>query len=444
MARAAAAAETDVLVIGAGAAGLAAAHTLSRGGHHCTVVEARNRIGGRVFTGPRGIAPIPLELGAEFIHGKSKVTFDWLRAAGDVAIDTARERWMLQRGRLQKVDNRFAELERHFRRLRAPEPDVALDEFLRRHSRRLPRAVIELACAMVEGFDAADASRVSAREVLEEWSGPAAAGGSTFRPARGYGALLQYMASALNPARVALRLETIVRSVKWRKGSVEIEALRLGEIVRLRAPRVIVTLPLGVLQLPENSPGFVRFAPGLGRVKRKALGQLASGPVIRLALTFARPFWEELHDGRHRDAAFFFAPKAAFPTFWTALPARAATLVAWTAGPNAVRLNGLGEAGIVAQLLATLRSLFGRQDYAALLENIAWHDWQADPYACGAYSYVLAQGAKARQALARPLQETLYFAGEACDTAGEPATVAGALRSGAQAAEQILSLRRER
>jgi len=367
------------------------------------------------------------------------VTFDWLRASGDVAIDTAKERWMLQRGRLQKVDDRFGELERHFRRLRAPEPDVPFDEFLRRHARSLPRAVIELACSLVEGFDAADASRISAREVLEEWSGPAAAGGSTFRPARGYGALLHFIASALDPKLVALRLETVVRSVSWGKGSVEIEALRLGEIIRLRARRAIVTLPLGVLQRPEGSHGFVRFAPALNSGKRNALSRLASGPVIKLVLIFARPFWEELHDGRHRDAAFFFAPKAAFPTFWTALPARAATLVAWTAGPNAVRLSGLGEAGMVAQLVASLRTLFGRQDYTALLENIAWHDWQADPYACGAYSYVLAQGAQARQALARSLQETLYFAGEACDTDGEPATVAGALRSGARAARAILA-----
>ena len=440
----AASTDTDVLIIGAGAAGLAAAHALSRSGRHCTIVEARNRVGGRVFTGPHGIAAVPLELGAEFIHGRSEVTFDWLRAAGDVAIDTARERWMLQRGRLRKIDDRFGELERHFRRLRAPQPDMALDEFLRRHSRTLPRSVIELACSLVEGFDAADASKISAREVLDEWSGPAAAGGATFRPARGYGALLQFMASTLNPACVALRLETVVRSITWSKGHVEIEALRLGELIRLRAQRAIVTLPLGVLQQPEGSPGFVRFAPALDTGKRSALNLLAAGPVIKLVLTFARPFWEELHDGRHRDAAFFFAPKAPFPTFWTFLPARAATLVAWTAGPNAVRLNGLGEAGMVSQLLATLRALFGRQDFAALLEHIAWHDWQGDAYACGAYSYVLAQGASARQGLARPLQDTLYFAGEACDTTGEPATVAGALRSGAQAAQKILVLTRER
>src|SRR3954454_21900236 len=97
--------ETDTLIIGAGAAGLAAAHALSRAGHRCTIVEARNRVGGRVATGPGGIAAVPLELGAEFIHGQSRVTFDWLRAAGDVAIDTAKERWMLQRGRLQKIDD---------------------------------------------------------------------------------------------------------------------------------------------------------------------------------------------------------------------------------------------------------------------------------------------------------------------------------------------------
>jgi monoamine oxidase len=192
-----------------------------------------------------------------------------------------------------------------------------------------------------------------------------------------------------------------------------------------------------VLQQPPSAPGGVSFDPDLP-TRRSALARLAMGPVIKLALQFDRPFWEEIDGARYRDAAFFFAPNAAFPTFWTALPVRTPVLVAWSAGPNAERLRGLERRDVLTQAFASLRRVFGRRAYATLVERCAWHDWQADPYALGAYSYVLAGGGRARRALARSLQNTLYFAGEACDIEGEAGTVGGALASGRRAAREVL------
>jgi monoamine oxidase len=152
-----------------------------------------------------------------------------------------------------------------------------------------------------------------------------------------------------------------------------------------------------------------------------------------------RPFWADLHDERYRDAAFFFANDAAFPTFWTTLPVRSSVLVAWCAGSNATRLADKSDREIVTSVFDSLRAIFGRRDYAALLEHVAWHDWQCDPLSCGAYSYVLSGGAGARRSLAEPIDDTLYFAGEACDTDGESATVGGALQSGLRAAQRLLA-----
>ena len=98
------------------------------------------------------------------------------------------------------------------------------------------------------------------------------------------------------------------------------------------AYQAVVTLPLGVLQSRA-----VRFTPGLE--KDRALRRLASGPVIKATLRFAHAFWEQ-----HRGVAFFHAPQAAFPTFWTPLPARAPLLIAWAGGPKAIctgRARGL-------------------------------------------------------------------------------------------------------
>jgi monoamine oxidase len=432
--------QTDTLVIGAGAAGLAAASELAGNGRDVVIVEARERIGGRVFT-DGALGPLPIELGAEFIHGVSAPVLDRLPAASDLPIDASRERWIVRGSRLRRADADLAAMKRVFRRLAPPDRDMSFAEYLHRHRRSVPPSVRRLAVLFVEGFDAADVMRISTREVLDEWSGPAAADGPTFRPARGYGHLMLSIRQALPAQRTALHLAAVVRAVAWRRGRVVVEAERHGETLRIEARRAVVTLPLGVLQAPPGSAGHVRFTPEL-RGKRAALLEVASGPVVKVTMVFARPFWAEMDGGRYRHASFFFAPNAPFPTFWTSLPLRTPLLVAWCAGPRADALAGKRHDGIVSCLEESLRVAFGRRNYRALLESVAWHDWQGDPFACGAYSYVLAAGGGARRTLARPIEDTLFFAGEACDATGEAATVGGALRSGTRAAREILGRRR--
>jgi monoamine oxidase len=431
--------EADTVILGAGAAGLAAAHDLTTNGRSVLILEARDRVGGRIVSdGALAGAGSPLELGAEFVHGRSAAVFEWLRRVGDVALDAGRERWVRQQGSsLQRAEPLYDELSRRLSRVPPPRPDVTLSEFLERHRRTLRPDVRSLACALVEGFDAADPGRISAREVLDEWQGAASADAPSFRASRGLSSMIDTMQSTLPRERARLRGSTVVRAVRWQPGRVEIDAVSHDEPVTIAAARAIVTLPLGVLQQPASAPGGVRFDPDLP-TRRSALTRLAMGPVIKLVLQFDRPFWEEIDGGRYRDAAFFFAPGAAFPTFWTARPVRTPVLVAWSAGPNAERLQGLERREVLRQALDSLRRLFGRRPYSNLLERCAWHDWQADPYALGAYSYVLAGGGRARRALARSLQDTLYFAGEASDVEGEAGTVGGALASGRRAAREVL------
>jgi monoamine oxidase len=246
------------------------------------------------------------------------------------------------------------------------------------------------------------------------------------------------MHGALDPARVQVRLGSIVREVRWRRGAVTVEGSQRGRQFIVRASRAVITLPLGVLQSPDPATA-VAFVPELTG-KQSALQGLASGPVIKVVLRFRRAFWEALDEGRYRDAAFFGAPGAAFPTFWTTLPARTPLLTAWAAGPNAARLAGAREGEIVQHALASVDAMFGKRAKArAHLQGAYLHDWQADPFARGAYSYVVAGGSASRKILSRPLRGTLFFAGEAADVTGESGTVAGALNSGARAARQVLA-----
>jgi len=141
-----------------------------------------------------------------------------------------------------------------------------------------------------------------------------------------------------------------------------------------------------------------------------------------------------------RDAGFLHDPGAAFPTWWTALPLRLSVLTGWSGGPKADALSGRGEAAILARAIESLAQIFGlrRSAISKLLIHVHMHDWPADPLARGAYSYEMVGSAGARSQLAKPVEGTLFFAGEATDTSGQASTVAGALASGQRAAREAV------
>ena len=412
--------KAEVVVIGAGAAGLAAADELSRDGREVLVLEARERVGGRCLTRRMAGLDIPVELGAEFIHGEARATRKLLRAAGLKAVDSNRQQRTLEGGRLRPV-NGFAEAQRAVQGGISLERDLSFHAFLA--ARKIPEKTRALATLMVQGFDAADPRRVSARSIIEEWGEGGSLGDSQPRPQGGYGPLLDWLARSLVARGVQLRLQSVVQRIDWRRGSVVVRGRFLGEPFAVRAKRAVITLPLGVLQSRR-----IIFSPAL-KAKREALEKLASGPVIRVAMRFDRAFWESRAPG----VAFFHNPKAPFPTFWTPLPMRAPLLTAWAGGPKAARMTGWGDKRLVAAALKSIESVLPR---SAPLVQAYVQDWQQDPFARGGYSYVRVGGEHAREELAAPLADTLYFAGEATD-AEEAGTVAGALRSGRRVAKEL-------
>ncbi len=401
--------QADVLVIGAGAAGLAAAAELTRAGRSVLIVEARDRIGGRCHTRRLPGIAVPVEMGAEFIHGRPQATYSLMEKADVAAMDSTRTQLLASNGRLQPV-NMFTHAQTVARR-KLKGRDVSFRAFLARQ--RLPGLTRTLATMMVQGFDAADPRLASAREILDEWTEVSSA---QPRPNGGYGPLLEFLAR-----QAKVQLQTVARELLWKRSSVEVQGTFRGEKWSAWAPRAVITLPIGVL-------------PSLRiREKSAALARLASGPVIRVAMAFREAFWEKEHPG----VAFFHSPDAAFPTFWTPLPMHAPLLTAWAGGPKAARLTGSSEKKLLDQALASVRSVLGN---IAEPSSFAIHDWHADPYARGGYSYVRVGGTGAREELAAPLEETLYFAGEATD-AQQSGTVGGALASGIRAAREIITHR---
>ena len=156
------------------------------------------------------------------------------------------------------------------------------------------------------------------------------------------------------------------------------------------------------------------------------------GTATRITLVFRERFWEAAVP----NLSFLFALENTPPTWWTSAPNPSPALTGWLAGPRALR--AATGAALKDQALTTLATVFKRNDLPALLTSFHTHDWQADPYSLGAYSYAPAGALTASDDLAVPVENTLYFAGEHTDTTGHWGTVHAALRSGQRAAAQIL------
>lgn len=425
--------EFDVAVIGAGAAGLMAARRIAESGLSVILLEARDRAGGRI------LAVDGIELGAEFVHGRPKATVELVREAGLRLIPTSGDQWVGSDGLLARVENRFAGLHDLMARARALTEDVPASEFfaLFRDDPHLS-GTARWARRLVEGFDAADPARASLRAIVEEWSSDAGMDSPQGRIERGYGSLVAHLTKQLHPA-VDLKLKHRVQAVHWNGAPVRIETEFDGRPKKFFARAVAITLPLGVLQARTGDPASVQFTPELTQ-KHDALAGLVMGAVLKVILRFKSRFWTRLERGKYRNAGFFFREQGHFPTFWTSLPEKRATLSGWYGGPGAALLSGESASAVIGHAVDSLQTILGPAvSVRSELDQARVYNWQSDPCFRGAYSYVAVGGDGARSVLARPMGGKLFFAGEATEDQGEACTVAGALASGERAAGEVIA-----
>jgi monoamine oxidase len=426
--------DSDVIVIGAGAAGLAAARSLVHREIRVTVLEARDRDGGRVLSQPIAGMSAPAELGAEFIHGPAKETRELLRDAGIETKDTGGELWVCGAdGDVRRMDDDdFLAAEGIFEGIRSSNGDVSVDDYLRRFEADGTMQKAAVAARMfVEGFDAADPAIASARAIADEWR--SGVDFASARPRGGYGPMFDHLREECIAAGVRLQLSSIVRRITWGDGSVSVDihgGAKDRQTVRARA--AIVTLPVGVLRHRGDDTEVV-FQPELPATKRTALASIEMGHAVRVVLKFRTPFWERVSDGRYRNAGFFRCVGQPFPTYWTQSPLHSQLMVAWVGGPKAAALGAAEPDERFDRALHGLEVLFGDPALVrAEFEQGFTHDWGRDPFSRGAYSYV------ARDMLAAPVADMLFFAGEATANDGQGGTVNGALETGERAAREAM------
>jgi monoamine oxidase len=439
----------DVLVLGAGAAGLAAARTLARSGRSVAVIEARSRIGGRIFTrhvaSPVFGTTIPVELGAEFVHGLPEESWALIREAGLETYELGGSALWYTGGHLQAartVHGATAVLEDMMSWL-SQQPagtDETFAQYLDHAS--VSEAQRRDAVRYVEGFNAADHRVIGiAALAKQQQAEDRIAADRIFRLRAGYDSLPRFLLDAVVAAGGTLFLDRPVATVKWKSGAVTLTGIDAGgRQFKFFGHQAVIALPLGVLHA-----GSVRFAPDPQQVPAEA-ARMAMGAAVRVPMVFSSRFWcDESTIEKHREIAgelrelgFLFTDRGVPATWWTPHPSEEPVLVGWAAGPSAAAYRPQAP---IDRWLRTLAETFG-QSIGYLQERLIgghFHDWSADQYARGAYSYAPSGALNASANIAEPVDQTLYFAGEHTNVSGHWGTVHGALQSGEAAAARIMA-----
>jgi len=430
-----------IIILGAGMAGLAAARLLAEAGREVLVLEARDRVGGRIFT-ERTAAGALVEHGAEFIHGRPPELWSLIEEAGLETVERTgsmvRED-ALGRGLGEEEGEQESELFQPLAGLAdLPEDeDVSFAEWL--VTSDVPQWQREALTGYVEGFNAADAERISARSLgIQQRAEEDSEGDRAWHLPGGYAALPEYVAERVRSAGGEIRLGCIVDAVHWRRGQVVLTT-REGT---LRASQCILTLPLGVLQAANaGTRGSVRIEP-----EPRALFEarsLAMGQVMRFTLLFRQRWWAEASGNQAvQTMSFLFTPARTPPVWWTRRPETepVPTLVGWSGGPRSAALRGLTDEQLGEHACRELANAFQLplEDVRGQLITTHTYDWSTDVFALGSYSYVPARAVGASLAMTEPAANTLFFAGEHTDTTGNWGTVHAALGSGIRAARQVL------
>jgi monoamine oxidase len=446
----------DCLIVGAGVAGLAAGRMLAAAGKRVAILEARDRVGGRILTrrinGVGSSGRLPVELGAEFIHGLPEEIWILVRQAKLITYELQGSRLLLANGRLEQPDDQGDRVSDVLQGLetwmsaRAGLRDMTFAEYLK--LALVDKRAAEAAADYVEGFNAADRHVIGiAALTKQQRAEDAIQGDRIFRVQMGYDTIPHLLAHDIVSARAPVLLKHKVVRVTWSPGSVAVSGLDDGNReFLLHGQAAIIALPLSILQA-----GVVEFEPSPSAVLAQA-ARMRMGAVVRVILVFHSRFWRDEAwtvaspslRTELEQLSFLFTPHRTPTTWWTPRPNDAPMITGWIGGPAAEgfqkNLRANGPDSLLHECLRVLSAAFGISEAELGRSLSSWHrhDWDADEFARGAYSYVPSGALDAPDKMTNPVEETLYFAGEHTDTTGHWGTVHGAMRSGLRAARQFL------
>jgi monoamine oxidase len=420
----------DVILIGAGAAGLSAARMLSRSGKSVCILEARDRIGGRIHTLKDEGFSIPAEGGAEFMHGELPLSKALMKEVNVTYRAGEGSTWNVQQNQLSEGDLSHDDWGVLMQRLQQVDQDLTIGDFLDQYFKEPAyESLTNAVKRFVQGYDAADITKASALALRDEWSGGNVQG---FRPVGGYSQLMEFLWSEIQKHNGILKLSTTVKKITWKHNHVEILTDKNKSVI---AHKVLITVPVSVLKLQS-----IQFDPPLLNHQR-ALRQLEVGGVIKFLFEFKSPFWEQSRMTvcrQMRNLNFLFSD-AFVPTWWTQKPSSVPLLTGWLSGSVVQSINQDNDS-LLAHSFESLAYVFDcKEDFLKRELRVSKViNWSADPYSTGAYAYKTLQTSMAIKLFTTPVENTLYFAGEALYDGPEMGTVEAALASGHATAEKVI------
>lgn len=420
----------DVIIIGGGAAGLSAARMLSQSGKSICLIEARNRLGGRIQTIKGEGFSVPVEAGAEFMHGELPLTKTLMKEANVTFSAGGGKTWNVYHNQLSEDDHFHDDWDVLLERLQQLDQDMTMGDFLNRYFQEPKYKSLTVAVrGFVQGYDAADVNKVSAFALREEWNHGDVRG---YRPTGGYSQLTDFLWSEIQKNNTILKLSTAVTKISWRRNHVEILTDQNETFV---GRKVLITVPVSLL---KNQT--IQFDPPL-RQQQIALQHLEVGGVIKFLVEFKDRIWEKPSAAhlRQMPALNFLFSDAFVPTWWTQKPSDVPLLTGWLSGPIVQTLPH-DDPSLLEHAYKSLCYLFGCKQELLMKEIRAAKviDWSVDPYSMGAYAYQTLQTSAAIEHLSVPVEDTIFFAGEGLYDGPEMGTVEAALASGRAASERMM------
>ena len=421
---------SQILIIGAGAAGLMAAHTLAKAGKKVTVLEARNRCGGRIHTLNQESFFKNAELGAEFVHGDLPVTLNLLNEAGISYHSANAEMWHYKNGKFSQ-EGEFNGWDKVVEKLGGLRDDVSIKDFLEKEfpgdeNEELRKSVI----GFVSGYDTADPAKASSFALREEWENEDFE--AQHRVKGGYGVMINHLEEECKKHGAEIYLNAIVKEIHWQPGKVKAIT---SDGAEYHASQILIALPLGVLQADKNEQGAITFIPEI-KEQQQAINAMGFGSIIKILLEFDEPFWEdkaaeELAGASLKDVGFILSNET-IPTWWTQVPQHSAILTGWLGGlPAAEKKNSPSEE-ILDLSLQSVSNIFKRSINELKDKLVAFNivNWTADPFTRGSYAYDTVEAPEARKVLGEAVDNTMFFAGEYLYEGPAMGTVEAALTSG--------------
>lgn len=428
-----------MLIIGAGAAGLMAANLLVKAGKKVTVLEARDRCGGRIHTLYNELFFKNVELGAEFIHGDLPVTINLLNEAGVAYYPADAEMWQYKNGEFVTDRGFIDDWSLLMEKLSEVEHDISIEEFLDREFpedkyNELKNSVRRF----VSGYDTADPEKASTFALRNEWQGED--GDAQYRVKGGYGVMIRYLEDKITGSGNEIYLNSVVKEIKWAPGRVEVVTLD-GSVYA--SSQIIIALPLGILKAGDSEKASVSFNPPLAE-QNKAIADMGFGSIIKVLLEFEDAFWMDAKTenlaGKSLSNMGFLLSGEKMPTWWTQVPQHSPILTGWLGGLPAYLKKDASEQEILNESLQSLSNIFKRdiEELKAKLQAFHVANWTVDPFTLGSYAYDTVAASQLRSLLNTPVNDTLFFAGEYLYEGPAMGTVEAALWSGQDAAKKIL------